>query len=224
MSGPDQERAVTVRQRLLAAAREVITLIGEEHLTLAQVVERAGLTTGAVYSNFANREELIVAVHLDWFRSLVARQLDQLSSLVDPTLSDAELAAGIDDLVTGADSAEARRARWLRVRALAAADRYPALNDALRDTQRQISERWISVVEEAQRRRLVEPTLDARAVALALELPTFGLVLADMAGPYAPDPAQWSALVQRLFVGVEPTNDPGGKADQGALGVVRNGR
>lgn len=221
MPGPEQERAATVRERLLAAAREVITLVGEEHLTLAQVVERAGLTTGAVYSNFANREELIVAVHLDWFRSLVARQLSQLSALLDPSLSDAELAAGIDDLVTGADSAEARRARWLRVRALAAADRYPALNDALRDTQRQISERWISVVEEAQRRRIIDPTLDARAVALALELPMFGLVLADMAGSHAPDPAQWSLLVQRLFAGVEPADDDAGRD---GIGVGRNGR
>jgi AcrR family transcriptional regulator len=213
MSGPDQERAATVRERLLAAAREVITLVGEEHLTLAQVVELAGLTTGAVYSNFANREELIVAVHLDWFRSLVARQLHQLSSLLDPSLSDAQLAAGIDDMVTGVDMPEARRARWLRVRALAAADRYPALNDALRDTQRQISEHWISVVEAAQQRRIIDPTLDARAVALALELPTFGLVLADLAGPHAPDPEQWSSLMQRLFVGVEPLDgdvDPGG--------------
>lgn len=218
MSSPDEGRPQTVRERLLAAAREVITMVGEEHLTLAQVVERAGLTTGAVYSNFANREELIVAVHLDWFRSLVARQLRQLASLADPTLSDAELAAGIDDLLTGADHPEARRSRWLRVRALAAADRYPALHDALRDTQRQITEHWIAVVREAQTRRIIDPALDARAVALALELPAFGLVLADLADPLSPDSASWSALVQRLFVGLEPL------ADGAGLGVGTNGR
>lgn len=218
MSEPSPTRAPSVRDRLLAAAREVITLVGEEHLTLAQVVERAGLTTGAVYSNFANREELIVAVHLDWFRSLVARLLRQLESLLDPDLSDAELAAGIDDLVTGADHAEARRSRWLRVRALAAADRYPALHDALQDTQRQISEHWIAVVREAQRRGIIDATLDAYAVALALELPAFGLVIADLAGALAPDPQAWSVVVQRLFVGVEPHGQAAG------LGVVANGR
>lgn len=215
-SGP--ARAPSVRDRLLAAAREVITMVGEEHLTLAQVVERAGLTTGAVYSNFANREELIVAVHLDWFRSLVGRLLRQLESLLEPDLSDAELAAGIDDLLTGADHAEARRARWLRVRALAAADRYPSLHDALRDTQRQISEHWIAVVREAQRRSIIDPTLDAHGVALALELPSFGLVLADLAGALAPDPHAWSVVVQRLFVGVEPQDREAG------LGVVSKGR
>jgi AcrR family transcriptional regulator len=204
MSDLEPGRTLTVRERLMAAAREVITLVGEEHLTLAQVVERAGLTTGAVYSNFANREELIVAVHLDWFRSLVARLLRQLESLLDPTLSDGELAAGIDDLLTGADHAEARRSRWLRVRALAAADRYPALHDALRDTQRQISEHWIAVVQAAQERAIIDPTLDARGVALALELPSFGLVLADLAGSLAPEASAWATVVQRLFVGIEP--------------------
>ena len=218
MSDSSQGKPLTVRERLLAAAREVITLVGEEHLTLAQVVERAGLTTGAVYSNFANREELIVAVHLDWFRTLVGRLLRQLDSLLDPTLSDAELAAGIDDLLTGADHAEARRSRWLRVRALAAADRYPALHDALRDTQRQISEHWIAVVREAQRRHIIDPTLDAHAVALALELPAFGLVLADLAGALAPDPYAWSVVVQRLFVGVEAPDGGAG------LGVGSKGR
>jgi len=218
MSEPNPERTPSVRERLLAAAREVITLVGEEHLTLAQVVERAGLTTGAVYSNFANREELIVAVHLDWFRSLVARLLRQLESLLEHDVTDAELAAGIDDLLTGADHAEARRARWLRVRALAAADRYPSLHDALRDTQRQISEHWVAVVREAQKRNIIDPTLDAHAVALALELPSFGLVLADVAGPLAPDARAWSAVLQRLFVGVEPQENTAG------LGVVTEGR
>jgi AcrR family transcriptional regulator len=224
MQTTDDGRQPTVRQRLLAAAREVITLVGEEHLTLAQVVDRAGLTTGAVYSNFANREELIVAVHLDWFRSLVARQLRQLASLADPTLSDAELAAGIDDLLTGPDHAEARRSRWLRVRALAAADRYPALHDALRDTQRQITEHWIAVVSEAQRRCIIDPTLDSRAVALALELPAFGLVLADMAGPLAPDSTSWLGLIQRLFVSIEPTGAMPGAPGQAELGVGVNDR
>ena len=88
----------------------------------------------------------------------------------------------------------------------------------MRDTQRQISEHWVAVVHEAQRRNIIDPTLDPHAVALALELPSFGLVLADVAGPLAPDAKAWSAVLQRLFVGVEPQDNAAG------LGVVTKGR
>jgi AcrR family transcriptional regulator len=207
MSPSPKVRPPSVRERLLGAARDVITAVGEDNLTLAKVVERAGLTTGAVYSNFANREELIVAVHLEWFASLVERQIRQLNALVDPDLSDSEFAAGLDDLLTAPDHSEARRLRWLRVRALAAADRYPTVNDALVSFQRRLTQGWMDVVVEAQDRQLIDASLDPAAVAVALEFPMFGLILADLAVGLAPSSQAWIDVVQRMIIGLEPPPD-----------------
>jgi AcrR family transcriptional regulator len=59
--GKGQKRART-RALLLAAARDLVAERGYEHTTLADVAKRAGMTTGAIYGNFANREALFVAL------------------------------------------------------------------------------------------------------------------------------------------------------------------
>ena len=51
-----------MRQRLLDAALEVFASRGFERATLDQVAEAAGLTKGAIYSNFAGKDDLFFAV------------------------------------------------------------------------------------------------------------------------------------------------------------------
>jgi len=46
----------------LEAARALIREKGYEHTTLEDIAERAGMTTGAIYGNFKNRNELFIAL------------------------------------------------------------------------------------------------------------------------------------------------------------------
>jgi len=57
--GDKRERT---RARLLEAARQLIREKGHEAATLEAIAERAGMTTGAIYGNFKNREDLFVAL------------------------------------------------------------------------------------------------------------------------------------------------------------------
>jgi len=50
------------RTRLLEAARALIREKGHEAATLEEIAERAGMTTGAIYGNFKNRDELFIAL------------------------------------------------------------------------------------------------------------------------------------------------------------------
>lgn len=50
------------RTKLIEAAAAVIGEKGYDRLTLEEVATRAGMTRGAIYGNFKNREELILAV------------------------------------------------------------------------------------------------------------------------------------------------------------------
>jgi AcrR family transcriptional regulator len=50
------------RAALLDAARELIREKGYERTTLEEVATRAGMTTGAIYGNFKNRDELFIAL------------------------------------------------------------------------------------------------------------------------------------------------------------------
>ena len=64
---PKGDKRDRTRAKLLEAARWLIREKGHEHATLEEIAERAGMTTGAIYSNFKNRDELFIALgHAYW--------------------------------------------------------------------------------------------------------------------------------------------------------------
>ncbi|MBZ5674826.1 MAG: TetR/AcrR family transcriptional regulator [Acidobacteriia bacterium] len=59
---PKGDKRDRTRAKLLEAARWLIREKGYEHTTLEEIAERAGMTTGAIYGNFKNRDELFVSL------------------------------------------------------------------------------------------------------------------------------------------------------------------
>jgi AcrR family transcriptional regulator len=59
---PKGDKRERTRAALLEAARALVREEGYERTTLARVAQRAGMTTGAIYGNFRNRDELFVAL------------------------------------------------------------------------------------------------------------------------------------------------------------------
>src|SRR5215467_2571537 len=59
---PKGDKRERTRAKLLEAARWLIREKGHENATLEEIAERAGMTTGAIYGNFKNREELFIAL------------------------------------------------------------------------------------------------------------------------------------------------------------------
>ena len=61
-SRPKGDKRERTRAKLLEAARALIREKGHEHATLEEIAERAGMTTGAIYGNFKNRNDLFIAL------------------------------------------------------------------------------------------------------------------------------------------------------------------
>jgi len=61
---PKGDKRDRTRTKLLEAARSLIREKGHENATLEEIAERAGMTTGAIYGNFRNREELFISLGL----------------------------------------------------------------------------------------------------------------------------------------------------------------
>src|SRR5271166_4531455 len=59
---PKGDKRDRTRAKLLEAARSLIREKGYEHTTLDAIAERAGMTTGAIYGNFKNRDELFLGL------------------------------------------------------------------------------------------------------------------------------------------------------------------
>ena len=64
---PKGDKRDRTRAALLEAARALVREKGYERTTLEEVAARAGMTTGAIYGNFKNRDELFIALgHAYW--------------------------------------------------------------------------------------------------------------------------------------------------------------
>jgi AcrR family transcriptional regulator len=59
---PKGDKRARTRAKLLDAARALIREKGYERTTLQDVAARAGMTIGAIYGNFKNREDLFIAL------------------------------------------------------------------------------------------------------------------------------------------------------------------
>src|SRR4029453_1061268 len=59
---PKGDKRDRTRAALLEAARALIREKGYERTTMEEVARRAGMTTGAIYGNFKNRDELFIAL------------------------------------------------------------------------------------------------------------------------------------------------------------------
>src|ERR1700758_1369356 len=59
---PKGDKRDRTRARLMEAARSLIREKGHENTTVENIAERAGMTTGAIYGNFKNRDELFIAL------------------------------------------------------------------------------------------------------------------------------------------------------------------
>jgi AcrR family transcriptional regulator len=59
---PKGDKRARTRAKLLEAARALTRQKGYEHTTMEDIAHRAGMTTGAIYSNFRDRDELFIAL------------------------------------------------------------------------------------------------------------------------------------------------------------------
>jgi AcrR family transcriptional regulator len=100
------DRQARTREELVEAADRLFTANGFHATSLDAIADAAGYTKGAVYSNFASKEDLFFAVY--------ERRVERRVAEMEATLAGHETAyAGLQDLITGL-----RRTRdqgWLAV-------------------------------------------------------------------------------------------------------------
>jgi AcrR family transcriptional regulator len=70
---PKGDKRDRTRAALFEAARALIREKGYEHTTMEEVASRAGMTTGAIYGNFKNRDELFIALAQAYWKPIAPR-------------------------------------------------------------------------------------------------------------------------------------------------------
>jgi AcrR family transcriptional regulator len=189
---------LSTRDRLIAAAIEVFVEQGYERARVQDIARAAGLTTGAIYANFRDKRELLLAAIAD------------RSAAEVETLLHASASTPPRDLLAALGSRIAFRAndRPLLLDAVVASERDPELAGLLRDALAQRHDRIAGLIDNGKSDRTIDPAIDTDVLTrFCLTLALGSLVVRAVALPQ-PDPDQWAALIERLLDATAPMEDP----------------
>ena len=157
------ERA-DVRERVLAAGRAVFAEVGYQKATLDAIAGRAGFSKGAVYSNFAGKDDLFLTL----LQHEVAEMRDALALAPDDGSLDDDLRLLAATVLAWARDGRAQLV-FAEFRAHAAHD--PALarrTAAVRAALVESTAEQLAAVVAARGGRLIVPASDAAVLLLAL--------------------------------------------------------
>ncbi|MBW3589178.1 MAG: TetR/AcrR family transcriptional regulator [Actinobacteria bacterium] len=185
------------RQRLLHAAAEVIARDGLQAASLMEIAREAGVTTGAIYSSFKGKEELLFAVVEEFTPRLSG------SSLTGDSSEGSAAISSIVELARSAahysDDAKSRRLLQLQLEFFSLALREPRVLETFA-TMVSDSDKAVADLLEQTASRLPEsppprPTSEQGAVAIIAALQ--GLMQRRLLGrDHLPDAVfEWTAYV-----------------------------
>jgi AcrR family transcriptional regulator len=210
------ERREQTRQELLSAAEACFVSRGFHASSVDEVAERAGYTKGAVYSNFASKEDLFFAVY--------ERRVERALTEVVPGLRQAGAEHAFDWAATGAVERRDRDDGWLAVffEFWAHVLRHPELRDRFAAIHARFLEPQAEAVRAlAEDRGLALPAdVTAGQVVLAWNAMELGLGLERLTQPKAVDGAMgrrmgWLLLDAVLGAAQPPASDNGPPRDRG---------
>jgi AcrR family transcriptional regulator len=155
------------------AARRVFAAKGYDGATMQDIAKEADLSAGALYRYFQTKQDLLVAVFEDCMELNRAMFQQAAGAAASPLAGLLEIG---DLLLAKLKSAEMREQTILGREASLAAARQPgALGEAYRAMRLDIVDRIEGALRGAQAAGEIEPAIDARALAFALDAFVAGL-------------------------------------------------
>jgi len=194
-----KRRSELVTEQLLDAAMAVFGERGYEAATVSAVARRCGMTSGAIYARWPNKQELFEAV----VEHASAQRMLLLIKSVDATPAEKLALLGANLLNTGRDDT-----RNLWIEACVSASREGAKDAAIVHAQEVEASELVEIVDAGKEAGLIDPALSTAAIVLLCQALGLGSFLAlRVQSPERPQPPddEWSALVARLISAIGPT-------------------
>ncbi|MEM9203843.1 MAG: TetR/AcrR family transcriptional regulator [Actinomycetota bacterium] len=184
-----------ITDRLISAAIAVFTEGGFEKAGVAAIARRAGLTTGAIYSRWAGKQELF----LDALDVVFVKQVAPLLAAgPDSSAADVLESLGADLLARDHATDALILESWVMAR------RDPAFREILIGRLRDEEGHLATLVDHGKASGLIDPSLSTSAIITLCQAISFGfVVLGSIEKPVAPAD-EWNAVIHRLIAAALP--------------------
>ncbi len=202
-SGGTRSSADDTASRLIAAAAEVFAEKGYDGAGVAEIARRAGLTTGAIYSRFTGKAELLAAV----IATHTGDEFDQL-------FAEHGFQGRAQDILNTVGShlvtRESTPAQALLLEAFVAARRDPEVARLVREHLEARATRMAGLIEAGKEAGLVDPAVDTAAIVHFAHAVGLGFLLFEAVGAPRPAPEGWEEVIRRVVAALDPRPDDAG--------------
>jgi TetR/AcrR family transcriptional regulator, repressor for uid operon len=193
---------IGTRERLLDAAAEVFAEKGYERAGVAEIARRAGMTTGAIYSQFSGKAELLL-------EAIDVRAEDEFEQLFaehrfEGRATDILATVGAHLVEPGSASAKPH----LLLEAVITARRDPELAAKLAARIEARAARMADLIEEAKLDGSVDEALDTLALVRFCHAVSLGVLSLKALSLDLPAPDPWGRLIDQLVGALAPTPVP----------------
>lgn len=192
------DTGATTRDRLLDASIEVFREQGYERARVQDIARAAGLTTGAIYANYRDKAELLLA-------AIAAGSAKEVETLLDAgsPRSPRELLAAL-----GTRMAFREHERPLLLDAVVASRRDPELAALLRDSITERHSRFGALIQRGQDEHAIDPEIEVDTLTRFCITLALGSLVVRALDLEQPDPDSWQALIDRLLDAISPEEHP----------------
>jgi AcrR family transcriptional regulator len=185
------KRPEETRAQITRAAAEALAEHGYDGVRVQDVARRAGLTTGAIYTHFRGRAELIAA-------AVESRASSVLMAELEPAAERRTAPARLIDLAIRVFADPGGATNPLEIEALVAARREPELANLLGERLNLLHDQFAERIAVAQKNGQLDPDVDPHAIIYFCHALLLGLVLLDNAADHRPSDEDWTRLIRRL--------------------------
>jgi len=182
--------------RLTEAAAEVFAERGYDGAGVAEIARRAGVTTGAIYSRYRGKSELL----FDALDSAVEEHLDSILASSEHT-SPADLLSSLGSRLLDKHGDEDA----LFLEAIVASQRDSELSEMLGRRLEDQGMRLVKIIEEAKSDGQFDDSIDTAAIvtfALAISL---GFAIFRTLDAPMPEANEWQVVIDRVISSALPT-------------------
>ncbi|HEY7438070.1 MAG TPA: TetR/AcrR family transcriptional regulator [Acidimicrobiia bacterium] len=184
----------TTRDRLVDAAIAVFREQGYERARVQDIARAAGLTTGAIYANFRDKRELLLAA----ISAGSAAEVETLLRASDDLAPRDVLRA------LGNRMAFSTSGRPLLIEAIVAAQRDPELANLLRTALTRRQDGFVQLVERGRDDGTIATDIDTDTLARFCVLLALGSLVARTLELETQRPKEWETLIERLLDAFSP--------------------
>jgi TetR/AcrR family transcriptional repressor of uid operon len=201
VTGVAHDSTDDTRERLLDAAAEVFAERGYERAGVAEIARRAGLTTGAIYSRYTGKAELLLdAIDL--------RTHDEIRRLLGGDRAAGRGTAVLEALGAHLVDPAPDPGQDLLFEAFVAARRDPHVAAMLRRRIEDQDARLAKLVEEGKADGSIDPALATDAVVQFSHAVGLGFLLYRTIERELPSQADWNSVITRVVAAAAAPTRP----------------